>query len=203
VATAAHVVSAAHFWEEPVRLEHLASGKTELLRSGDRALLLNDQKDVAAIVFDQRLPFPEQSLPLGAKDMYIRVGVEIGWIGFPAIATELCFFSGRVSAYLETHERYLVDGVAINGVSGGPAFTPSGKEVSLIGVVSAYMPNRQLGETLPGLAVVTDVAEFHAMIEGIKSVDEARSEQAPRTEAPAPSGEPAGPRPPSGEKGAV
>jgi len=65
------------------------------------------------------------------------------------------------------------------------------------------MPNRQIGETLPGLAVVTDVAEFHAMIAGIKSVDEAQAEQAPRTDPPALAGEPPVLTPPSGEKGAV
>ena len=50
---------------------------------------------------------------------------------------------------------YLVDGVAINGVSGGPVFDD---RCHLIGVVFAYIPN-QLGENtlLPGLAAITPI----------------------------------------------
>jgi hypothetical protein len=48
-----------------------------------------------------------------------------------------------VIAYDEADNRYLIDGVAIHGVSGGPAFAKQ-KEDShqLVGVVCAYMPNR-------------------------------------------------------------
>jgi hypothetical protein len=96
--------------------------------------------------------------------------------------------------------RYLVDGVAINGVSGGPAFRGEDDgTVSLIGVLSAYIPNRATGETLPGLAVVASVAEFHQMVASFKSFDEALSKQTPPAEVPAaPTAEPAPPAAPDG-----
>ncbi len=133
-------------------MQHAESGKSILVRAPDRAILLSVEKDAAAIVF--RTPdigLPEQPLPLSSKDMYVRVGVEIGWLGFPAINEALCFFSGRVSAYLSDVEQYLIDGVAINGVSGGPAFNAeSDGTISLMGVVRAYIANRATGEALPG-----------------------------------------------------
>jgi hypothetical protein len=49
--------------------------------------------------------------------------------------------------------RCRVDGVATNGVSGGPAFDPQGL---VVGFVTSYMPNRVRADTtLPGLMVVT------------------------------------------------
>ncbi|MGH7973828.1 MAG: hypothetical protein ACREIC_34355, partial [Limisphaerales bacterium] len=66
---------------------------------------------------------------------------------------ELCFFQGCVSGYQEQPPIYLVDGVAINGVSGGPAFDRSGL---VVGLVSAYLPNQiDSNTTLPGLMMVT------------------------------------------------
>ncbi len=66
---------------------------------------------------------PAEPLPLVPKDKFLKVGNKIGWLGFPAIqGANLCFFSGDISAWLQSQMAYLVDGVAINGVSGGPAF---------------------------------------------------------------------------------
>ena len=180
VATAGHVISAAHVWEEPIRLQHHASRASILTRAADRAVLLNTENDVAAILFNlDELPLPDEPLPLTQKDLHVKVGVEIGWLGFPSISTDLCFFSGRVSTHIARTERYLVDGVAIHGVSGGPAFHATKHRVSLMGVVSAYVPNLSAGEPLPGLAIVTDVTEFHQMIAAFKSLDEAQAEQTP------------------------
>jgi Trypsin-like peptidase domain len=138
VATAAHVVNAAHYWEEPIRLQHSDTGSTTLVRAGKRAVLANVENDVAAVVFQrQNFALPDEGLPLGPSDMYVKVGVEVGWLGFPAISNNLCFFSGRISTYDEGAQRYLVDGVAINGVSGGPAFKPENGSVSMMGVLSA------------------------------------------------------------------
>ena len=71
----------------------------------------------------------------------------------PAIEPDtLCFFAGTVSARQTNRKAYLIDGVAINGVSGGPVFhSPTPDEVQIIGCVSAYHANRATGETLPGL----------------------------------------------------
>ena len=63
-----------------------------------------------------------------------------GMHGYPAIEPyTLCFFAGTVSARLENRNAYLVDGVAINGVSGGPVFhCVDSDQVQIIGCVSAY-----------------------------------------------------------------
>jgi hypothetical protein len=188
VATAAHVINSSHFWEEPIRIQHFATGATTLTRAGDRAVLIDNYKDVAAIMFyPGSMQFPENPLPLSSKDTHVKVGVEIGWLGFPAVATELCFFSGRVSAYDELRQRYLVDGVAINGVSGGPSFKAEDTGVSIMGAVSAYIPNTatSTGQVLPGLSVVADVVEFHNMIGDFKSFADAQAQQTPPSEVPA------------------
>jgi hypothetical protein len=199
IATAAHVIDHAHYWEEPIRIEHQASGKTVLLRHSDRAITLDADKDTAAVTLRREgLGLPTDLLPLTEKDKYFKPGVEIGWLGYPAIPrANLCFFSGRISAWVQADDAYLVDGVAINGVSGGPAFALWGGV--LAGVVSAYIPNRNTGEVLPGLAVVRGVAQFHDVAASFRSIDEAKAEETPPTEPPpptpaieppAPSGEP-------------
>jgi hypothetical protein len=184
IATAAHVIAHAHYWEEPIRVEHQASGKTLLLRQSDRAIYAEDNKDTAAIVFERgEMELPTQLLPLADKDKHFKAGVEIGWLGYPAMPrASLCFFSGRISAWVENDNAYLVDGVAINGVSGGPAFVLWGG--ILAGVVSAYIPNRNTGEVLPGLAVVRGVTQFHDVAQGFRSLDEAKTEETPATEPP-------------------
>lgn len=186
IATAAHVIAHAHYWEEPIRLEHLVSGKTLLLRQIDRSIRIVDEKDTAAILFEHgELDFPVDVLPLVEKDKHFKPGVEIGWLGYPAIPrASLCFFSGRISAWIEDEEAYLVDGVAINGVSGGPAFTLWGG--TLAGVVSAYIPNRNTGEALPGLAVVRGVSQFHDITESFRTIDEAKAEETPVSSPPPP-----------------
>jgi hypothetical protein len=178
VATAAHVISKSYHWEQPIKVTHYESGQTVMLHEADRAIYLDEAKDTAAIVFGKRdMPFPARTLPLRPEGRILKIGNEIGWIGFPVIAPRnLCFFSGRASSWLEKQNAYLVDGVAINGVSGGPSFFVSGKRMSVIGVVSAYRPNRATGETLPGLCVVADVAQFLGVVKRLKSLEEAREE---------------------------
>ena len=61
-------------------------------------------------------------------------------------------------------DHFLVDGTAIHGVSGGPAFciTPHGPRI--VGSITAYLPNLFKDEnddkdmTLPGLSLVTHAA---------------------------------------------
>ena len=102
VATAAHVINHAHYWEEPIRVEHISSGKTLMLRHADRVINANVNTDTAAIIFERKdLIIPSDSLQLTPKDSHFKPGVEIGWLGFPAIqAANLCFFSGRISAWI-------------------------------------------------------------------------------------------------------
>jgi hypothetical protein len=189
IATAAHVINDSDYWEEPIRIEH-ASGEPILLRRIDRAVLRDDTKDTAAILIAKdRIAFPEEVLDLVPEKQFVKVGADIGWLGFPAISgANMCFFGGRISAYLEDASSYLVDGVAINGVSGGPAFCRNADTNSLLvmGVLSAYIPNRATGESLPGLAVVRDVSGLHDMTSGFKSVDEAKEHETPPVEPPPP-----------------
>lgn len=188
IATAAHVVHHAHFWEEPLRIEHVASGKSVLVRQHQRAIFVDPVRDTAAIVIEkEEFPFPTGAIDLVPEGKYLRVGNKVGWLGFPAIATEMCFFAGSVSAWRDGDKAYLVDGVAINGVSGGPAFFLVADAPMLIGVVSAYIPNRATGEVLPGLAIVRDVSQFHEVAPQFASIDEARANQStPTTPPPSP-----------------
>jgi len=184
------VVDHAHYWEEPIRIEHVASGRSVVVRRNERAVFLDLNRDTAAILFYRAdLGMPPDPLQLAPKDRFLKVGNEIGWLGFPAIpAANLCFFSGIVSAWIQAQSAYLVDGVAINGVSGGPAFHMleiDSMPIVVMGVVSAYMPNRATGEVLPGLSVVRNVAQFHELAPTFASLDQAR-EAEPLPEAPPP-----------------
>ena len=177
VATAAHVLEDAHHWEHPMRLEHHGSGKIAFLRPPDRAIILESSRDTAALIFNpQELPLPAETLPLIVEGKVTKVGVELGWLGFPALSpSSLCFFSGRVSARIDSNKAYLVDGVAINGVSGGPAFRLEGPDtVRLVGVLSAYVPNRATGEVLPGLCLVRGVHQFQKLAKDFKSLEAAQ-----------------------------
>jgi hypothetical protein len=175
------VVDSAHLWEDPIRISHHTSGKTVLLHHDERGIFLETGNDTAAIVFQRgQLPLPTTTLPLIREGKVTKVGVELGWLGFPAVSpADLCFFSGRVSAQIEDDSAYLVDGVAINGVSGGPAFRCGDKNVVIVGVVSAYIPNRATGIVLPGLSVVRDVFQFQKLAKSFKSLDEAMQKQSP------------------------
>ncbi len=178
VATAAHVVNDSHWWEEPIRLYHPSSGETRILRHSDRVIQFEHAMDTAAIMFKrENFPLPKKPVSVIPEGKVLKIGYEVGWLGFPAISiTNLCFFTGRVSAWLKDQGAYLVDGVSINGVSGGPTFailqTPT-----LIGVVSAYVPNRATGEALPGLSIVRHVRQFQELAKRFHSLDEAVEKQ--------------------------
>lgn len=188
VATAAHVIDHANFWEQPIRIRNTDTGDVLLLRAADRAIFVDEAKDTAIILFrPQSFPLPNQPFGMIEKDYMQKVGTQIGWLGFPAIpAADLCFFQGTISAWLGTHNAYFVDGVAINGVSGGPAFTCYGDSPEIIGVMSAYMPNRATGETLPGLAIVRDVIHLRDVVEKFKSFEDAKAKEVAPAEPPPP-----------------
>lgn len=179
VATAAHVVEQAHLWESPIRLWHVSSGGSLLLHEAKRAIALDKERDSAVIAFIRGdIDFPTKTLDLIAEGKSVKVGVEVGWLGFPAVASEtMCFFSGRISARAPG-DRYLIDGVAINGVSGGPAFhIYDAKTIHVLGIMSAYIPNRATGDTLPGLCVATGVGQCQEAVKQFKSVDEAKKSE--------------------------
>ena len=87
-------------------------------------------------------------------------------------------FAGNISARQEWRHAYLIDGVAINGVSGGPVmYSTEAEGVQIVGSISAYVSNRATGETLPGLAIARDVSYLHDTISKIKSLDEASKQK--------------------------
>lgn len=181
IATAAHVIDDVDEWLKPLRITHYQSKKKILLTSKDRAIWINRKQDTATIIVDaSALPFPATTLPLLKPDKYTKIGVGVGWAGFPVIASEsFCFFSGPISFFLEKEAAYLIDGVAINGVSGGPVFrippnADSEHIVQLIGIVSAYRANRRATDTLPGLLVAQDITAVHEHLQKINNMDEAK-----------------------------
>src|SRR5690606_14711213 len=141
----------------------------------------NPRTDSAVILFPSRdLCLPESLIQLRPIETALSIGVEVGWLGYPHLEPyTLCFFSGNISARRDDRSAYLVDGVAINGVSGGPVLcTDHADGVQFVGVVSAYMANRQRGDTLPGLLIAQDVSHFHGVIQQIRSLDEALQKRA-------------------------
>jgi len=180
IATALHVVSHADEWNEPIRLRHYPSSTSVFLKEPYRHIFSDPRTDSAVIVAQPGdIQLPEDTLPLLASDLALPIGTEVGWLGFPAMAEyTLCFFSGNISARQEWRHAYLIDGVAINGVSGGPVFyskDPLG--VQIIGTISAYVSNTATGDTPPGLSIARDVSHFHDTISTMKSLDEAREQK--------------------------
>jgi hypothetical protein len=140
IATAAHVVHYVNEWRKPLKLKHYQSNTEIFLNHDMRAIWLDRDRDTATIIINAKaLPLPQDTLPLLDPSKLIKIGVEVGWSGFPAIASSnLCFFSGKISSFLDEPQAYLIDGVAINGVSGGPVFRSLFKTPEIIGIVSAY-----------------------------------------------------------------
>jgi hypothetical protein len=111
------VVSYAEDWQQPIRIHHLPSNTQVFLKEGSRGILSGANTDSAVILFPPGdLGLPKQLIPLLPTSITLDIGAEIGWLGYPSIAAStLCFFSGNVSARRD--HSYLIDGVAINGVS--------------------------------------------------------------------------------------
>lgn len=177
IATAFHVIEHAYQWEEPIKLIHTESKEQVILHQNERFIFPNANKDFALILFQRgSLKIENEPPTLGPHDKSLKPGVQVGWAGYPVVApNEFCFFTGNISCFLEEVGSYLVDGVAINGVSGGPAFVAfEESHPQVIGIVSAYIPNRAGGETLPGVCFITGVYPFHEFIKGIDSLEQAR-----------------------------
>lgn len=181
IATAMHVVSHANEWQQPIRIRHNKSKATTLLKEDDRIIVEDWKTDSAVILLSPKgIDWPEEVPPLLPTGNPISIGTEVGWLGFPAIESwTLCFFSGNISAWRNDRKAYLIDGVAINGVSGGPVIYPNEvvKDSQIVGIISAYRANRVTGETLPGLSIAQDVSHFHDVINRIRSIDEAQKQK--------------------------
>lgn len=173
IATASHVIAEADSWRLPIRIRHHLSGVEAYFEYGDRAVIRDDRLDSAAVI----IPASEFKLPplppqLLEAERSMKVGASVGWMGFPGLApSELCFFQGSISATLASEKAYLIDGVAVNGVSGGPVFTLG---LKLVGILTAYMPNQQPSGMFPGVARAVSVAHLHKLIKTIRNLDAAR-----------------------------
>lgn len=122
VATALHVVEYADTWKQPIRLTHHLSSEQLFLKDPEHIIITDGETDSAVILFQKpAFELPSELiefLPLGTP---LSIGNEVSWLGFPSIEpSTLCFFSGNISAWQDFRKTYLIDGVAINGVSGGP-----------------------------------------------------------------------------------
>jgi hypothetical protein len=180
IATAHHVVGTADTWQQPIRVHHFPTGKTAFLKDTDRLIFPNAENDSAVILFPRgKLELPEHPIQLLPTDVALPIGVEVGWLGYPGVERNtLCFFSGNVSAR-RSRGAYLIDGVSIHGISGGPViYSTPDNGVQIVGAISAYIVNRATGEALPGLAIAQDVSHFYAVAAHIKSIDEERKKQA-------------------------
>lgn len=177
IATAYHVVEHAYEWDELIKINHLDSQNTLVLKASDRVVIPYANEDLAFILFQENNLQLKQSVPqIVPPKKSLKQGVEIGWCGFPSVAppNELCFFAGYISCCLDNQMSYLVDGVAINGVSGGPAFfRPATGEPIICGVTTAYIPNRATGEALPGVCVVRSIEPYQQMISDLKNLEDA------------------------------
>lgn len=176
VATALHVVSDADSWQQPIKIHNHDFSKTAFLNTSDRVIFTDYATDSAVIFFPSSLlELPKDLIPLRPVDTRLNIGVEVAWLGFPAIeAWTLCFFSGTVSARQDFRKAYLIDGVAINGVSGGPVINSTITDgVQFVGIMTAYKANRASGGSLPGLSIAQDVSHLHGVIQHVRSIDEA------------------------------
>lgn len=170
IGTAYHVIENAG--RKPVHLE-VADGRTLVVNDRSPGMTYGRVDDLDAVVIIctgiDDIPVPTVTL-LDERDSLLDVGVELGWLGFPRVVPDqLCFFSGRISAVQEDH--FLVDGTAIHGVSGGPAFCITDEGPKIVGSITAYLPNRVENDTtLPGLSLVTSATAMSAIgIEAISS----------------------------------
>ena len=160
IVTAFHVVEHADEWQEPIRIVHPEFNRVVFLGPQQRFVIRQRDRDQAVIHFSAAmLSAPAKDLVFAEEDTHYVDGVELGWLGFPSVApNNECFFYGYISSFWEDKEAYLVDGVAINGVSGGPAFIlKNNGECEVVGLVAEYHPNVSAGKPLPGMTVVRSI----------------------------------------------
>ena len=123
-------------------------------------IMTNEELDLAVLEVPwESVDFPSVPLRTMHSEEVLSPGIRIGWSGYPNIVKGInCFFSGYISACIAGSGDYLIDGVVIHGVSGCPAFIYDGKEIMIIGLLSQYLPNRETGESLPGLGLVKNIS---------------------------------------------
>lgn len=176
IATALHVVRHAADWQQPLKITHYASKKTVMFNQEDRIIVSNPKTDSAVILMEKGLHFPSKTIPLLPASKQLLTGEEIGWLGFPNIEEDaLCFFSGRVSS--RKNSNYLIDGIALHGVSGGPVFWENEEEIQIVGIVSAYVFDPEGQRISHGLLYAQDVSYFHEVVKNAESIKETKKKE--------------------------
>ena len=160
IITAHHVVWEANYWDHPIIISRPESeAESEKFRfDGQKeeiSIYASEDQDCALILINhingRSFSFPLDRLHF-LKEIdeieNIRVGSQVGWIGFPQIhqPDQPCFFTGSISALGE--KSYIIHGVALPGVSGGPVFLEGEVEVdggstsqlSVIGSITSRNP---------------------------------------------------------------
>ena len=185
IATALHVVDDVEEWRLPLKIVHVKKKVEVFLSHSDRVILVDYKRDSAVILVptktltDAGLPVPPAMLPVMPSSRFKPSGYGLAWAGYPAIASRtLCLFQGSVSAFNPDNDSYYIDGVAINGVSGGPVFDEKDNAPEIVGIVSAYHYNRQSGGNFPGLLMAHDATHLNKTIEKLKNLDEAKKKAA-------------------------
>jgi hypothetical protein len=178
VATANHVIREAEKWHQPINLVHYNSQKTVLKEGAERFFFSDPEGDASVVLFaKQPLPLPDKTIQLLPEDKFLKPGNEVCWMGFPDIEPNiLCLFSGVVSAWQATKGIYIIDGVGISGVSGGPVIckVPDDPNIYIVGIISSYLSSSNYQGTAPGLLFARSVVPLHARIKDIKSIEEAQ-----------------------------
>ena len=185
LATAYHVIGSANELELPIKLTHVQTNTSVVLKADPttRVIIPIPDKDLAFIMFSAShfptvIPLPQ----IVEQGVTKNAGLDIGWCGFPSMAlSELCFFHGFISKPYK--HGYLVDGVVINGVSGGPAFYIQDNQPRICGVITEYLPNYATGQTLPGLGFISSVEPYHQTISELNTFDDAEREAETQREA--------------------
>lgn len=126
VLTAYHVIQKAEETGATIEIELAESQEKIILPSLARTIFTAKDRDQALVLFNVAVGLGDASkFKLLSVNRHYVPGVEFGWLGYPALEIAKntpCFLHGRVSAYLDEVEAYLVDGFSIHGVSGGRFF---------------------------------------------------------------------------------
>ena len=172
IATASHVIRDAVAWGQEIVIHHPSFETSLQLLNNSRHTILHPSLDSAYIEADlpeilEGQTFPEEPINQVSTGQSVKPGVEVGWLGFPSIVPgqEPCFFSGCVSKFY--NRRYFIDGVAIPGVSGGPAFLHNSTDDSIyiLGSITAYTSSSVRGDTIPSLMVADECGHWREVFE--------------------------------------
>lgn len=176
ILTAYHVIQKALETGATIEIELAESRKKISLPSLVRTIFPVKERDQAIILFNGPTQFGTAcGYKLLSINRHYVPGVEFGWLGYPSLEVAknvVCFLHGKVSAYLEELEAYLVDGSSIHGVSGGPVFCCDEKEgIVLAGIVTNYFPN-QVGTQVSGTQSWPGLAMFRTINPLMKLYDQ-------------------------------